>query len=80
MSGEGRDEIIAVMEARLALDTARVTFEFDGSSEADREQISQLYRLGRILRHVASDGHVSIEADVPRRVLDRFAAVPVRTS
>jgi len=80
MSGEGRDEIIAVMEARLALDTARVTFEFDGSSEADREQISQLYRLGRILRHVASDGHVSIEANVPRRVLDRFTAVPVRTS
>jgi GTP-binding protein HflX len=80
MTGEGRDEIIAVMEARLALDTARVTFEFDASSDADREQISQLYRLGRILRHVASDGQVSIEADVPRRVLDRFAAVPVRTS
>ena len=80
ITGEGRDEIIAVMEARLALDTARVTFEFDAASDADRQQISQLYRLGRILRHVASDGHVSIEADVPRRVLDRIAAAPVRTA
>jgi hypothetical protein len=31
-----------------------------------------LYRIGRILRHVAVDGRVSIEAEVPRRVLDRF--------
>jgi GTP-binding protein HflX len=72
MSGEGRDDLIAAMESRLALDTARVTFEFDAASEADRQQISQLYRTGRILRHVASDGHVSIEAEVPRRVLDKF--------
>jgi GTP-binding protein HflX len=79
-TGEGRNELIAVMEARLALDTARVTFEFDGTSEAEREQISQLYRVGRILRHVASDGHVSIDAEVPRRLLDRFAGVPIRTS
>jgi GTP-binding protein HflX len=80
LTGEGREELIAVMEARLALDTARVTFEFDGTSESAREQVSQLYRLGRILRHVVSDGHVTIDAEVPRRVLDRFAAVPVRTS
>ena len=73
-TGEGRDELIAAMEARLELDTAHVTFEFDSTSDADREQISQLYRVGRVLRHVATDGHVSIEAEVPRRVLDRFAA------
>jgi len=59
------------MESRLALDTAHVTMEFD-SSEADRDRIAHLYRIGRILRHVAADGRVSIEAEVPRRVLEHF--------
>ncbi|HTF87199.1 MAG TPA: GTPase HflX [Planctomycetota bacterium] len=70
-TGEGRDELIAAMEGRLALDTALVTLEFD-SGEADRERIAHLYRVGRILRHVSADGRVSIEAEIPRRVLDRF--------
>jgi GTPase len=72
LTGEGRDELIAAMECRLALDTARVTFEFDAQDEGDRHEISQLYRLGRILRHAASDGHVTIEAEIPRRLLARF--------
>jgi GTP-binding protein HflX len=74
LTGEGRDELIAAMESRLALDTTRVTFEFKAASEADRSQISHLYRVGRILRHVASDGQIVIEAELPRRVLDKFAA------
>jgi GTP-binding protein HflX len=71
ITGEGREDLIAAMEGRLALDTARVTVEFD-DGESDRERIAHLYRVGRVLRHVATDGHVSIDADVPRRVLDRF--------
>jgi GTP-binding protein HflX len=78
LRGDGRDELVASMEARLALDTARVTLEFDSESERDRERIAQLYRVGRILRHVTVDGHVAIEAEVPRRVLDRFGAATVR--
>ena len=73
LRGDGRDELIAAMESRLALDTTRVTFEFEAASETDRNQISQLYRVGRILRHVASDGHILIEAELPRRVLDKFS-------
>jgi GTP-binding protein HflX len=72
LHGDGREDLISALEARLALDTARVTFQFDASSDDDRARISQLYRVGRILRHVTSDGHVSIEAEVPRRMLDRF--------
>jgi GTP-binding protein HflX len=78
LTGEGRDDLIAAMEARLALDTARVQFEFDAGSDLHRERIAQLYRLGRVLRHVATDGYVTIEAEVPRRVLDRFDDVTVR--
>jgi 50S ribosomal subunit-associated GTPase HflX len=73
ITGEGRDELIAAMEGRLALDTAHVTLEFD-AGEAARERIAQLYRIGRILRHVSVDGRVLIEAEIPRRVLDQFAA------
>src|SRR5690349_1288234 len=61
-TSEGRDDLIAAMEGRLALDTARVTMEFN-SSEADRNRIAHLYRIGRILRHVATDDHISIEAE-----------------
>jgi GTPase len=71
ISGEGRDDLVAAMEGRLALDTARVTFEF-GAGDEDRERIAHLYRVGRVLRHVSTDGRVSIDAEVPRRVLDRF--------
>jgi len=80
LTGEGRDELIAAMEARLALDTTRVTFEFQAASETDRNQISQLYRVGRILRHVAADGTIVIEAELPRRVLDKFAPTATQRS
>ena len=79
LTGEGRDDLIAAMEARLAFDTAHVTMEFD-AGEADRERIASLYRLGRILRHVSTNGRVSIEAEVPRRVLDRFQTAVVQTT
>jgi GTP-binding protein HflX len=72
LSGDGRDELISALESRLALDTATVTFELNPDDEAERAQIAQLYRVGRILRHVATDGHVTIEAEVPRRLLDRL--------
>lgn len=79
LRGEGRDDIIAAMEGRLGLDTARVTVEFD-AGDGDREQIAQLYRMGKILNHLSADGRVSIEAEVPRRLLDRFASAVVRKS
>jgi GTP-binding protein HflX len=72
LTGEGRDEVIAAMETKLALDTATVTFEFDPHDASDRERIADLYRFGRILRHVASDTVVTVEAELPRRLLGRF--------
>jgi GTP-binding protein HflX len=74
LTGEGRDELIAAMESRLALDTAHVTLAFDSGSDDARDRIAQLYRLGRIVRHVTTDGQVTIEAEIPRRLLGRFHA------
>ena len=36
ITGDGRDDLIAAMEARLALDTTRVTLTFDSRSEESR--------------------------------------------
>jgi GTP-binding protein HflX len=74
MTGEGREDLVAAMETHLALDVARVTLEFDSAIDAHRAHIAELYRVGRILSHVATNGRVSIEAELPRRVLDRFEA------
>jgi GTP-binding protein HflX len=78
VTGTGRDELIAAIETRLGLDTARVQLEFDADSEADRARIAQLYRVGKILRHESSNGSIAIEADVPRRVRPRFQDAEVQ--
>jgi GTPase len=75
LTGEGRDELIAAMETRLALDTARVTVAFPSAGQEARERVAELYRVGRILRHVTTDGSVAIEAEIPRRLLPRFQHV-----
>jgi GTP-binding protein HflX len=72
LTGEGRDELIAVLEGRLALDTEVVHFDFATDDPEDQKRIAYLYRVGRIRSHVATDGHVSIEAEVPRRVVERL--------
>ena len=68
LTGEGREDLIAVLEGRLALDTAVVRFDFAPDDEADRRRIAQLYRVGRVRSHVMTDGRISIEAEVPRRM------------
>jgi GTP-binding protein HflX len=77
LTGEGRSELIAVLEGRLALDTTVVRFDFTDDA-ADRERIAHLYRIGRVRSHVATDGHVSIEAEVPRRAVERLGGTPPR--
>jgi GTP-binding protein HflX len=69
LTGEGRGELLEALASRLALDTARVVLEFDGTREDDRRRISQLYRHARIASHVTTNGRIEIEADVPRRLL-----------
>jgi GTP-binding protein HflX len=72
VTGEGCVELLDAIASRLALDTCRVTLQFDPDREADRQRIGQLYRHAKVIGHVARHGSVSIEADVPRRLLDRF--------
>ena len=57
------------MASRVALDTRRVVFEFDARDQSADDRVRRLYRHGRVVRHVAIDGRVTVEADVPRRLV-----------
>jgi GTP-binding protein HflX len=71
-TGEGVPELLQMVAAKLALDTRRITIAFDSSKEFDRQQIGRLYRVARVVSHVATNGRVVIEADVPRRFIERL--------
>jgi GTP-binding protein HflX len=71
-TGEGVDELLQMVASRLALDTRRITIAFDSAKEFDRQQIARLYRVARVVSHVATNGRVVIEADVPRRFIERL--------
>ncbi len=78
LKNRGRKDMIDAIAEKLELDTRRVTLEFDEDSAEDRERIARVYRHAKVLSHVTSDGRVAIEADVPRRVLDRVKAAGAR--
>ena len=71
-TGDGVDELLQMVASRLALDTRRITITFDSSKDFDRQQIARLYRIARVISHVATNGRVVIEADVPRRFIERL--------
>jgi GTP-binding protein HflX len=69
---QGVDELVETIASRLALDVRRVTLTFDAADPADRERIARIYRHARVLVHETRDDHVSIVADIPRRLLARL--------
>jgi GTP-binding protein HflX len=71
-TGAAVTELLQVIASRVALDTRRVTIVFDSGKEFDRQQISRLYRVARVVSHVATNGRVVIEADIPRRFIERL--------
>jgi GTP-binding protein HflX len=75
--GTGIEQLVDRIAARLAMDAERVRLEFASGQDVDRRLMAELYRVARVVRHEAADGRESIEADVPRRWLRRFARVQV---
>jgi GTPase len=70
-TGAGIDELLDSMAARVALDQQRVTLDFDLSRDDDHERLGWLYRHGRVHSQVMQGDRARVEADVPRRLLDR---------
>jgi len=72
LQGDGIDELTTEVARALGLDTRRVTLSFDQARSEDREAIERLYRVARVLSHDADGDRVSIEAEVPRRLMQRL--------
>lgn len=75
-AGAGVDDLLRLVAARLALDTARMTLTFAAGTEAGARDVARVYRVARVISHVATDGRIVIEADVPRRFIDRLSFAP----
>jgi GTP-binding protein HflX len=73
-TGEGLGTFRDTIARRLDLDVRRVQLEFDAGSERDRARLARLLRLGRVLerRHVGSV--VTLDIELPRRVLQQVTA------
>jgi GTP-binding protein HflX len=69
----GRTELLRAMTDHLSMDAERVHLELDGSRERDRRLVAELYRHATVVSHVTDADRMSIDADVPRRLLPRFA-------
>jgi GTP-binding protein HflX len=77
-TGAGVNELRQMLASRLALDTRRITITFNSNTDFDRQQIARLYRAARVISHVATNGRIVIEADVPRRLIERLT-MPAET-
>lgn len=75
--GTGRDDLLAAIADRLDMGEARVTLSLDSSDAADRKLLADLYRHARVVSQTTAEARVSVEADIPRRLLGRFARVTV---
>ena len=73
-TGFGADALVAIVTSAVALQNSLVTLEFDQAVAGDRQRLAALYRHGRILRQSAGNGRVSVEAEVPRRLVARWRA------
>jgi GTP-binding protein HflX len=72
LSGLGLDVLRARIASALQLDTRRLTLRFDQSLAEDRDAIARLYKVAHVVSHDADGDRVSIEADVPRRLVQRL--------
>jgi GTP-binding protein HflX len=73
-TGEGREDLLEAIAARLALDVRRVRLVFDPRSEDDRRLVARVYRDARVLQHIETDDQITLDAEVPRRLIERLAA------
>lgn len=69
--GIGLGRLLEAIVLSLELDTRRISLVLDDADPADRRRIECVYRVGRVVSHVTNNERVRIEADVPRRLVDR---------
>jgi GTP-binding protein HflX len=68
-TGEGCDDLLDSVAARLELDQQRVTVDLDLADPVQAERLAWLYRHATVHSHATMGEKATIEADVPRRLL-----------
>jgi GTP-binding protein HflX len=71
-TGAGLPDLAGAVASRLFMDAERLRLHLDEGRESDRRLVAELYRHARVVSHAATDRGITIEADVPRRLLSRF--------
>jgi GTP-binding protein HflX len=69
VTGEGCDDLLDSVAARLELDQERVTVDLDLADPVQAERLAWLYRHATVHSHATMGEKARIEADVPRRLL-----------
>jgi GTP-binding protein HflX len=78
-TGEGRDDLLETVAARVSLDVLRTTLTFDPREPGARATVAHLYRDVRVLQHVETSEQISLEVEAPRRLLARLSPSRNRT-
>ena len=69
LTGEGVDELLAAVGSRLELEPRRVRLRF---RSGDRRAIAAVYAAGRVLEHEEGGGEVTLQVELPGRLLARY--------
>jgi GTP-binding protein HflX len=69
VTGEGCNDLLDSVAARLELDQERVTVDLDLADPVQAERLAWLYRHATVHSHATMGEKATIEADVPRRLL-----------
>lgn len=69
LTGDGVDDLLRAVSSRLELEPRRVSLRF---KRGDRTAISQVYSSGRVLEHDEQGDEVTLEAELPERLLVRY--------
>ena len=68
-TGRGLDELAAALSRRLALAPQRVRLRFPSR---DARAIAGVYAAGRVVAHEVRGDEVTLEAEIPERLLERY--------
>jgi GTP-binding protein HflX len=68
-TGDGVEGLLEAMSGRLELELRRVRLRF---ASQDRGAISAVYASGRVLEHEEEEGEVTLQAELPERLLARY--------
>jgi GTP-binding protein HflX len=68
-TGAGLDDLRAAVSSRLELQPQSVRLRF---KSGDKRGIAGVYTAGRVVGHEVEGGHVILDAELPRRMVERY--------